>query len=104
MYLPKPYKAFMDQFPEVFKNYEALGKVCRDAGPLDEKVQNLIKLGMAVGVNSRGAVMSATRKSLASGATQEEVYHVILMSLPTIGFPTMISSLNWVNEVLESKE
>ncbi|MFH1932815.1 MAG: carboxymuconolactone decarboxylase family protein [Pseudomonadota bacterium] len=101
MYLPKIYESFSDKFPEVFKDYQHLGKTCRKAGPIEQKFQDLIKLGIAIGINSRGAVMSHTRKALASGATPEEITHVVLLSLTTTGFPNMIASMGWVDEVLK---
>ncbi len=101
MYLPKTYKNFSDKFPEVLKDYEQLGKTCREGGPLEQKSQDLVKLGISIGTNSRGAVMSHTRKALASGATPGEITHVVLLSLTTMGFPNMIASMGWVNEVLE---
>ena len=101
MYLPKTYKDFSDKFPEILRDYERLGKTCREGGPLEQKFRDLVKLGIAIGANSRGAVMSHTRKALASGATPEEITHVVLLSLTTTGFPNMISSMDWVNEVLE---
>ena len=103
MYLPKAYENFSDKFPEILKHYQQLGKSCRESGPLDEKCQNLIKLGIAIGANSRGTVMSSSRKALASGATPEEIIHAILLSLTTIGFPNMIAALGWVDEVLEKQ-
>ncbi len=101
MYLPKIYEKFSSKFPEVFKDYQQLGKTCRESGPLEEKYQNLANLGIAIGASSRGAVMSQTRKALESGASQEEILHVVLLSLTTIGFPNMIAALGWVDEVLE---
>ena len=101
MYLPKIYEKFSSKFPEVFKDYQQLGKTCRESGPLEEKYQNLANLGIAIGASSRGAVMSQTRKALESGASQEEIVHVVLLSLTTIGFPNMIAALGWVDEVLE---
>ena len=101
MYLPKTYEDFSDKFPEIFKDYQQLGKSCREAGPLEEKYQDLIKLGIAVGANSRGAVMSSVRKALASGSTPDEIIHAVLLSLTTTGFPNMIAALGWVNDVLE---
>ena len=86
------------------KGYRKLGKTCRDAGPLEEKYQDLIKLGIAVGANSRGAVMSSTRKALASGATPDEIIHAVLLSLTTAGFPNMIAALGWTDEVLSKNE
>ena len=104
MYLPKTYEDFSDKFSEVMKDYQKLGKTCRDAGPLELKCQDLIKLGIAIGANSRGGVMSAVRKALASDATHEEIRHAVLLSLTTTGFPNMIAALGWVDEVLEHKE
>jgi 4-carboxymuconolactone decarboxylase len=101
MYLPKTYENFSDRFSEIMKDYQQLGKVCREAGPLEHKYQDLVKLGIAIGANSRGAVMSSVRKALASGATLEEIRHAVLLSLTTTGFPNMIAALGWVDEVLE---
>ena len=101
MYLPKVYEKFSGKFPEVFKDYKQLGQTCRSAGPLDAKCQDLIKLGIAIGANSRGAVMSSTRKALESGATKDEIAHAVLLSLTTTGFPNMIAALRWVDSVLE---
>ena len=100
MYLPKPYENFSKNYPQVLKYYQQLGKSCREAGPLDPKCQDLIKLGIAIGANSRGAVMSSVRKALASGSTPEEITHAVFLSLTTTGFPNMIAALGWVNEVL----
>ncbi|MFC1567256.1 carboxymuconolactone decarboxylase family protein [Thermodesulfobacteriota bacterium] len=100
MYLPKTYEDFSEKYPEVMNDYQQLGKACRETGPLEYKYQDLIKLGIAVGANSRGAVMSSVRKALASGATPEEIIHAVLLSLTTTGFPNMIAALGWVNAVL----
>ncbi len=100
MYLPRIYERFQEEFPEVFRDYRQLGVSTRKAGPLDEKTQDLVKLGIAVGANSRGAVMSHTRKARAAGATPEEILHVVLLALTTTGFPNMIAAMRWVDEVL----
>jgi 4-carboxymuconolactone decarboxylase len=101
MYLPKVYEKFSGKFPKVLKDYKQLGQTCREAGPLDQKCQDLIKLGIAIGANSRGAFMSSTRKALESGASKEEIAHAVLLSLTTTGFPNMIAALQWVDAVLE---
>lgn len=103
MYLPKVYEQFSKKYPEVFQDYKKLGISTRKAGPLDEKTQDLVKLGIALGANSRGAVMSHTRKALDAGATPEELAHVVLLGLTTTGFPNMIAAWNWVQEVLAEK-
>ena len=101
MYLPKIYEKFSDKFPDIFKDFQQLGKTCRESGPLDKKCQDLINLGIAIGANSRGAVMSQTRKAMESGATKDEILHAVLLSLTTTGFPKMIAAMGWVDEVFE---
>ena len=103
MYLPKTYENFSDKFSEIMKDYQKLGKSCRETGPLDLKCQDLVKLGIAIGANSRGAVMSSVRKALVSGSTPEEITHAVLLSLTTTGFPNMIAALGWVDEVLDKE-
>lgn len=103
MYLPEIYDKFSKQYAEITEKYQQLGLACRAAGPLDQKVQDLVKLGIAIGANSQGAVRSHTRKALASGATAEEIIQCVLLALTTTGFPNMIAALGWVREVLEKE-
>ena len=104
MYLPDKYNKFASEYSEIFELYKELGTKVRESGPLDENTQNLIKLGIAVGTNSRGGVMSHTRKALETGSTKEEICHAIMLSLSTTGFPNMIAALNWAYEVLEKAD
>jgi 4-carboxymuconolactone decarboxylase len=104
MYLPDIYKKFSEKFPDIFKHYEGLGIACRNAGPLNEKDQNLVKLGIAIGANSRGGIMSHTRKALSAGATPDEVIQVVLLGLTTTGFPQMMAAMKWVDSVLSEHE
>ena len=100
-YLPKIFQSFSESYPEVLASYQALAKACRNAGSIDEKTQELIMLGIAVGANSRGGVMSHTRKALDVGASPDEIFQVIILSLTPTGFPNMIAALGWVREVLD---
>ncbi len=98
---PFPYERFRKEFPEVEKEYDRLAKKCHASGPLQEKTRRLIKLGIAIGSESEGAVKSHARRALAIGISPDEIRHVVLLGLTTIGFPKMIATLNWVHEVLE---
>jgi 4-carboxymuconolactone decarboxylase len=100
-YLPKIFQGFSEKYPDVLASYQELAKACRNAGPIDEKTQELIMLGIAVGANSRGGVMSHTRKALDAGISPEEILQVVVLSLTPTGFPNMIAALGWVKEVLE---
>lgn len=59
---------------------------------------------MAVSSQLHGAVRSHTTQAYQAGATSEEIYHTILLSLNTIGFPKMIMAYSWVKELLERLE
>lgn len=99
--LPFSYERFKKEFPKVEKEYEKLAKKCHEAGPLNEKMRRLIKLGIAIGSESEGAVKSHTRRAMAIGISPEEIRHTVLLGLTTIGFPKMIAALNWVHEAFE---
>lgn len=99
-YLPEIYRQFERRFPAVKESFDALGAAEHEAGPLDEKQRRLVKLGIAVGAESEGAVRSHVRKLLGIGASQEEVLHTIVLALTTIGFPATNAALGWAEEVL----
>ena len=94
----------MDKHPEVAKGYNQLGDAVHHAGPLDEKTRALIKLGISTGARLEGAVHSHARKALAAGVSHEEMRHAVILSLPTIGLPSMMAALSWVDDVLEDRK
>jgi 4-carboxymuconolactone decarboxylase len=73
----------------------------RGRGPLDERTARLVKLGIALGAQAEGAVRSHARRALSEGESREEVRHVGLLALTTIGFPHTIAGLGWI-EVIEA--
>jgi alkylhydroperoxidase/carboxymuconolactone decarboxylase family protein YurZ len=92
---------------EVFRNervsaaYDDLGRTIGEAGPLNEKQAQLIKLGMAVASGQEGAVHSHARRALEAGAKAEEVRQVALLGMTTVGFPRMMAGLSWIDDVLK---
>jgi len=101
--LPKRYTDFLATYPKVAKAYHDLGDACSQAGPLEEKVRALVRLGIAVGRQHEGAVHSHARKALEAGASAKEIRHAVLLSTTTIGFPAMMAALSWVDDVLEKR-
>lgn len=99
--LPKPFEAFKNRFPSVWEAYDRLGQSVHAEGPLDQKSRELVKLALAIGARYEGAVHSSTRKALAAGASPDEIYQVILLAMPTVGFPTTIAAMTWANDILE---
>jgi AhpD family alkylhydroperoxidase len=101
--LPEPFRRFEAMARDVVQAYEALGKACAEAGPLDAKTRELVKLGMAIGGRLEGAVHAHGRRAVAAGATPAELRHVVALAVPTVGFPTAVAAFTWVDEVLDSE-
>jgi alkylhydroperoxidase/carboxymuconolactone decarboxylase family protein YurZ len=89
------------QNPDVWRAYQALGKACYEAGPLSDKTRRLVKLALAVGSGSEGAVHSQTRRGLKEGATADELRHVAFLAIPSIGFAKAIAALTWIDDIVE---
>lgn len=102
-YLPEVYQQFKKRFPSVKESFDSLGAAEHEAGPLGEKERRLVKLGIAVGAESEGAVRSHVRKLLGVGASEEEILHAIVLALTTIGFPATNAALGWAEEVLSEE-
>lgn len=102
--LPKKYRQFFEDYPEVGKAYEAYGAAVGQAGPLDEKTRALVKLAISVGARLEGGAKSHAHKALQAGATPDEVRHVAVLAAPTIGFPSMMAALTAVTDVVEEEK
>jgi len=102
-YLPDVYQQFGARFPAVKEAFDALGAAEHEAGPLSERERRLVKLGIAVGAESEGAVRSHVRKLLGVGVSEAEILHTIVLALTTIGFPATNAALSWAEEVLSEE-
>ena len=98
---PKRFQAFAQRHPEVARAYEALAEATQSAGPLPPKTRCLVKLAIAAGAWREGAVHSHARRALAAGCTPGELRHVVLLATTTLGFPSMMAVMSWVEDVLE---
>jgi alkylhydroperoxidase/carboxymuconolactone decarboxylase family protein YurZ len=101
--LPKPYQKLSQSYPDLFQAYEQLGAAAAEAGPLDVKSRELIKMGMAAAMGSEGAVKSHCHRALEAGVTGAELLHTVLLGVTTMGFPTMMATLTWVDDVLADR-
>lgn len=102
MTLPKRFERFQSEYPEVAKAYEELGKAVHSAGTLDEKSRALIKLAISVGARLEGAVHSHCRKAIDLGIAKEEIRQTVLLALPTIGLPSTMAAMSWVDDILDN--
>ena len=102
-YLPRVYRDLRAEHPEIAEAYDALGGACRRAGSLSQREQRLVKLGMAIGLSSEGAVRSHVRRGLNEGLTRAELLHAIAIAVPTAGFPATAAAYRWACEVLDAE-
>lgn len=98
--IPKKYQKFSEKYPTVIKAYEEMGDAVHTAGQLDEKTRALIKLAISTGARLEGAVHSHARKALKAGVTKEEMRHAVLLALPTIGLPSMMAAMTWIDDII----
>ena len=98
--LPPTYRRFAELNPAVSTAYESLGEACAQAGPLDDKTRELIKLALAVGARLDGGVHSHVRRALDVGASVSEIRHVVTLAVPTLGFPSAAAAFTWIEDVL----
>lgn len=97
--IPKRFTDFVQKFPQIGQAYFSLGEAVHQAGPLDEKTRALIKVALSGGAKLEGAFHSHIRKAVQLGVTKEELQHIAFLALPTLGFPTMMALLSWIDDI-----
>jgi alkylhydroperoxidase/carboxymuconolactone decarboxylase family protein YurZ len=86
-------------YPDIWDAYAALGKACSEAGPVSGETARLVKLALAIGALSEGAVHSHARRALEEGVAPEALHQVALMAIPTLGFPQAVRALTWIEDI-----
>jgi len=99
--LPPNYLWLSEKFGSVMETLQRLGEDAMQAGPLEAKQAELIKLAAAAATHSEGSVHSHVKRALAAGATADEIYHTLILLVSTIGFPATAAALSWARERLE---
>ena len=98
--LPTFYETFRTTHPRLVEAYERLGDATRAAGPLAPAQAELVKLGIAAGARLEGAVHSHARRALEAGARPDELRHVALLAITTLGFASAMAVRAWIEDVL----
>jgi len=99
--MPKFFEDFRAAYPDVAAHYNDLSEACKQAGPLDPRTAELVKLAISIGAAAEGAAHSHARRALAAGATPEQLEHVALLAITTLGFPRAMTGLAWVRDVTQ---
>ncbi len=95
----KQYLKQQQRHPQLFEILEQLGEKTKQAGPLDSRQAQLIQLAAAAAIRSEGAVHSHARRALEAGATEDELYHTLLLLISTIGLPAVMASVSWLDDL-----
>ena len=102
--LPRTFQNIVGKYPEVWKAHEQLTKACAVAGPLDRKTVELIKVGICVGAGLETPTKRHAIMARENGATNEEIYQAVLISMTTLGHPRAAAGWKWVNSALERSD
>jgi alkylhydroperoxidase/carboxymuconolactone decarboxylase family protein YurZ len=102
--LPASVVTFASEYPEVWSAFSELASVCHEkGGPLDDRTRRVVKLAIAIGMRHEGAVHSAARQALDSGIPIEELNHVALLSITTLGWPNAHAAPTWIRDVASKR-
>lgn len=94
---PGKYRAFIERFPKLGEAWGCIHDAGAE-GPLDERTARLIKLAVAIGAKSEGAVHASVRKARALGITDAEMDQVVALAASTIGLPTTVAAWTWLKD------
>jgi alkylhydroperoxidase/carboxymuconolactone decarboxylase family protein YurZ len=101
--LPAIVERFARQHEGVWDAYNKLGEAAAEAGPLDMKTERLVKLAIAVGARLQGAVCAHVRRGLAVGLTRQEIEHVAILAITTVGWPSALAAFSWIEDEMEKR-
>lgn len=101
---PVTYKNFVGKFPALGDAHESIAKAVSEAGPLDPKTCELVKIGLSIGAKLETALRSHVRQATEHGATREEIEQAILLAMNTCGFPTTVAAWRWAQQQFEKDQ
>lgn len=99
--LPGTYLKFIEKYPDLGETHERVAKIVDQAGPLDRKTCELVKIGLAVGAGLESAVRSHVRRAMQHGATEQEIEQAVLLAMNTLGFPRTVAAWSWARQQIE---
>jgi len=98
--LPAAYTRFASTQRRTIRAYERLGAALLEAGPLERRTAELVKLGIAIGARLEGGVHAHVRRAREAGVSPDAIRHAARLALTTVGFPSMMAALTWVEDEL----
>ena len=92
---------FARTWPAVWDRYTELGRAAAEAGALSARERRLVKLALALGAGSEGAVHSHTRQAREEGIATPDLQQVGLLAITTLGFPAAMAGLSWIKDIAD---
>lgn len=90
-----------EQHPDIWQAYAALGAATAACGPLSEREIRLIKLALAIGAGSEGAVHSHTRRARSEGIEGAALGQVAMLAIGPLGLPRAVAAKTWIEDITE---
>lgn len=90
-----------EQHPDVWAAYSALGKATSNSGPLTERERRLVKLALAIGASSEGAVHSHARRAKSEGIEKAALHQIALLAIGPLGLPHAVAAKTWIEDVCD---
>jgi alkylhydroperoxidase/carboxymuconolactone decarboxylase family protein YurZ len=93
--IPKTYHRFAARFPGLADAHSQMKEASEQAGPLDAKTCELIRMGIALGADRESSFHSHVRRAIEHGATRLEVEQAIVLAMTTCGFSRAVAGWKW---------
>lgn len=99
--MPATLDTFKKDFPQAWGAYEQLRNACDQAGPLDSKTVELIKIGISAALEHGGGLIAHVSQAKKAGAKPAEIYHAILLVTGLAGFPAALAAVGAAKKYLK---
>jgi AhpD family alkylhydroperoxidase len=98
--LPPAFESMKDAFPAVWDSQSAMNRSCDEAGPLDARTRELIKVAVLAAAGYEQSVKGHTVMALEAGASPAEVRQAVLLAAGPVGIPAVAYGLSWIEEAI----
>ncbi|WP_136440712.1 carboxymuconolactone decarboxylase family protein [Pacificoceanicola onchidii] len=85
--------------PEIWAAYSELGAAIAASGDLSEREKRLVKLALAIGAGSEGAVHSHARRAMDENIPTVDLYQIAFLAIGPLGFPRSVAGWTWIKDV-----
>lgn len=99
--IPQMYQRFVERFPSLADAHRLMTDRAEQAGPLDAKQCELIRMGIALGAGLESSFHSHVRRALDHGTSRAEIEHAIVLAMTTCGFSRTVAGWRWAQSHFE---